>query len=167
MNISTEFTVHDNYDHANPFNGLRQDITDLSKRQDRIEKKLDRVIDFLDNHESLMLQKLHDSMSENRRLLMDTLGNVIEKENSSKYVVDKMNEFLTENRKLYTELFNNVYSQCVKNTQQIKAIKPLLDNINRTQEGISSLLKLTYSNEIEPDNDSDLVKVIPSNFFNK
>lgn len=159
MNISTEFTVHDNYDHADPFNSLL-------KRQDKIEKKLDRIIDYLDNHEALMLQKIHDFLSENRRLLMDTLNNVIEKENSSKYVVDKMNEFLTENRRLYTELFNNVYTQCVKNTQQIKSIKPLLDNINRTQEGISSLLKLTYSNEIESDDiDDSSVKVIPSSFF--
>lgn len=151
MNISTEFVVHENYDHANPLNSSIE----------RLEKKIDRIIDFLDNHEALMLQKISDVLSENRRLYIDTFNNVIEKENSSKFVVDRMNEFLTENRKIYTELFNNVHSQCVKNTQQIKAIKPLLDNINRTQEGISSLLKLTYA-ESEPED-----KTVPFHFFSK
>jgi hypothetical protein len=138
MNISTEFTIHDDYDHENPF-------TYLVTRQNQLEKKIDKIIDFLDNHEALMLQKINDFLSENRRLFMDTLNNIIDKENNSKFVVDKMNEFLTDNRKIYTELFNSVYTQCVKNTKQIENIKPLLDNINKTQEAISSLLKLTYS----------------------
>jgi len=145
--FNTELDIHDGY---TTDRDLSTKFDLLNVRQQRLESKIDKILDFLNNHEALMLQKINDFLSENRRLFIEILNDVIDKENSAKLVVDKINEFLTENRKLYTDRFQDVVSQSKKNTAQIRAIRPLLDNINKTQEGISSLLKLTYSSELDP-----------------
>jgi len=133
------FQIHDEYDHENQLVIIKKDINELSK-------KIDCIINFLDNHQSLMLQKQQDDLSMQKTLLVQILTDVLDKENSARIVVDKINDFLTENRKIYIELFDSVYNQTKKNTEQIKSIKPLLDNIDRTQQSISSLLKSSYSN---------------------
>lgn len=150
------FEIHDEYDHENQMVVLKRDLDNLAKRQVNMEKKLDRIINFLDNHQSLMLQSTKDELISQKSLLVQILTDVLDKENSSKFVVDKINDFLTENRRIYTELFDSVYSQTKKNTEQIKSIKPLLDNIDSTQQAISSLLKLNYADTVEP---------IPDHFF--
>lgn len=153
------FEIHDEYDHENQLVIIKRDIDQLANRQAIIEKKIDCIINFLDNHQALMLQKQQDDLSTQKTLLVQILTDVLDKENSARIVVDKINDFLAENRKIYLEFFDSVYNQTKKNTEQIKAIRPLLDNIDRTQQGISSLLKLSHSQD-------DLISV-PSELFKK
>jgi hypothetical protein len=153
--MNSSIVIHDDYDHENQLVIVKRDLELINQRQVVLEQKIDRIINFLDNHQALMLQKNNDTLAEHKSLFVQILTDVIDKENSSKIVVDKINEFLTENRQIYVDLFDSVYKQTKKNTEQIKSIKPLLDNIERTQNGISALLKLTYT---KPD-------IFPSGIF--
>lgn len=148
---SLPFEIYDEYSTSleTQLVNIKQEIDEMSKKQVIIEKKIDCIINFLDNHQTLMLQKQQDDLSTQKTLLVQILTDVLDKENSARIVVDKINDFLGENRKIYLEFFDSVYNQTKKNTEQIKAIKPLLDNIDRTQQGISSLLKVTYSSKID------------------